>query len=310
MPGPTRRSVLLGAAAAALLAACGGDDDDATPGTGTGGTGATGDGDSASTASSEAAGSPVLGAAFDRNGLLVTGIPQRATYVLFEQTGGLLPADQAPEQLTFTVVPPSGTALPDITVDRHGLDVGRAYYPMVTTFTEAGQYDVRATIDGGEQSYPINVNDPAAVVVPQVGQPMPSGTTPTTANPLGATTLCTRETPCPFHEVSLDAALAEGRPVALLVSTPAYCQVAICGPVLDLLVTTAPTVPDVAYIHVEVYPFGAPPDAEPQPLVSDLLRVHYEPVLFVADAAGTITSRLDFVYDTPELASALAAVTA
>jgi hypothetical protein len=139
---------------------------------------------------------------------------------------------------------------------------------------------------------------------------MPSAGTPTTANPLGVGTICTQDPPCPLHEVSLDAALAEGRPVALLVSTPAFCQVAICGPVLDLLVAAAPDHPDVALIHLEVYP-GGQPDAESlSPVVSDTLGLAYEPALFVADATGTITSRLDNIYDGDELTEALGGASA
>ena len=49
--------------------------------------------------------------------------------------------------------------------------------------------------------------------------------------------ICTAEPRCPLHTTSLDAAVAAGGPVALLVSTPKFCQVAICGPVLDVLLT-------------------------------------------------------------------------
>ena len=42
-------------------------------------------------------------------------------------------------------------------------------------------------------------------------------------------------------------------PLAVLVSTPAFCQTAICGPVLDLFVAARDAHPDVTFVHVEVY---------------------------------------------------------
>lgn len=295
MLGLTRRSFLLGSGAAAALAACGGDDGggDATPTT------------ARQATSTTAAAGVVLGVTFDRNGLLVAGIEQRAPFLLFRPDGGLVPIDEAPEELTIEFTAESGSAPAPLAVARHGADVDRAYYPAVATFTATGLHTARITVGDDVLDYPFNVNDPADVAVPQVGEPLPAATTPTNADPLGVETICTADPPCPFHEVSLDAALTEGRPVALLVSTPAYCQVGICGPVLDLLIGAAPAHPDPAFIHLEVYPNGAPPAAPPSPLLAEPLGLSYEPVLFVADTAGALTARLDNIYDSVELDAAL-----
>jgi hypothetical protein len=295
----TRRSFLLGSGAAAMLAACGGDDGEATPTTATPTTTAAGSG-----------ATPVLGVAFDANGVLVAGIEQRAPFLLFESTGGLLATDDAPAELAFEITPEGGEALAPITVARHGDDVGRAYYPLLHTFDATGLHRITADVGGALLEQTINVNEPDAVPVPQVGQPLPGAPTPTAADPLGVQTICTADPVCPLHDVSLDAALAEGRPVALLVSTPAYCQVAICGPVLDLLVGAAPSVPDLAVIHLEVYPNGEPTAESISPVVTETLRLTYEPALFVADATGAVTARLDNVYDGAELAEALRSATA
>jgi hypothetical protein len=299
VPRLTRRSFLLGSGAAAVLAACGGDDGEATPTTAAPSTTAAAGGDS-----------PVLGVAFDANGVLVAGIDQRAPFLLFESTGGLLASEDAPAELTFEITPDGGEALAPITVERHGDDVGRAYYPLVTTFAATGLHQVTASLDGALLEQTINVNPADAVAVPQVGQPLPGAPTPTVADPRGVQTICTADPVCPLHDVSLDAALAEGRPVALLVSTPAYCQVAICGPVLDVLVAAAPSVPDIAVIHLEVYPNGEPTAESISPVVTETLRLTYEPALLVADATGTVTARLDNVYDGAELAEALRGATA
>jgi hypothetical protein len=306
----SRRGFVLGSGAGLAgllaLAACGDDDDggDAgnqsqTPGNGGDGDGQDGEGSS---------GQLVLGEAFDRNALLVASIAQRAPYVLFESSGGLVPVADAPDEVTFTFTPQDGgDALEPITTTRRGDDVDRPYYPVVATFPSAGLWDVTADLgDGRTLTSVVAVNETSPLA--QIGDPLPVAPTPTVADTLGVTHLCTDDPACPLHEVSLDAATAAGRPVAVLVSTPAFCAVGICGPVLDLLVDATDGRDDVDAIHVEVYTeSGDDGPGEPSPLVVDTFALGWEPVLFVADATGTVVARLDNIYDGPELAEALAA---
>lgn len=286
----SRRGFLLGSSAAALLMACGDDDASTSPG---------------DTSTGDSSTGLVLGEAFDRNLLLVTGIPQRAPFVLFERSGGLVRPIDAPNTIAFTLVSEAGVALAPVTTPRRGDDIDRAYYPLVTTLAPPGTWSVTADLgDGRTLTSSVVVN--ASSAVPQVGTPLPVAPTPTTAAPLGATTICTRNPPCPLHEVSLDAAVAAGRPVAVLISTPAYCQTGICGPVLDLLIEAAADT-DLEVIHVEVYTQSTAGATGPvSPLVTDTFGLEYEPALFVADATGMITARLDNIYDGPELTEALA----
>lgn len=60
--------------------------------------------------------------------------------------------------------------------------------------------------------------------------------------PRGVDEICARRPPCGMHEMSLDAALREGRPVMLTFATPAHCQPAVCGPMVDTIevVRTSP----------------------------------------------------------------------
>jgi hypothetical protein len=280
----------VGAAGAYVLAACSGDDPVST-------------GDAPTTTTPAPV---VLGESFDRNTLLVPGIPQRMPFLLFAASGGLIERADAPAELTFSfTLQGGGATMPDVTVARAGDAVDRVYYPAVATFPSVGVWDVATDLDGLPLTSSVAVNE--QTTVPQVGDPLPAAPTPTVADPLGVTTLCTRDPQCPFHEVSLADALAAGRPVAVLLSTPAYCQVAICGPVLDLLVDQPPAIDT---IHIEVFPNGPPADdaTNVSPLVNDTFGLTYEPALFVAGADGRIAARLDNIYDAPELAAALALV--
>lgn len=303
----SRRGFVLGSGAGLAglltLAACGDDEDPDTDTQSQAG----GSGDGEPEPTDTGGGQLVLGEAFDRNLLLVAGIAQRAPYVLFESSGGLVPVADAPPEVSFTfTAQEGGEELDPITTARRGDDIERPYYPVAVTFPAAGLWDVTADLgDGRTLTSAVNVS--ATSELAQIGDPIPVAPTPTTADPLGVTHLCTADPTCALHEVSLDAAAAT-RPVAVLVSTPAFCQVGICGPVLDLLIDATGDRDDVDAIHVEVYTEATDTGTgEPSPLVVDTFALGWEPALFVADATGTVVARLDNIYDGPELAEALAA---
>jgi hypothetical protein len=90
----------------------------------------------------------------------------------------------------------------------------------------------------------------------------------------------------------------------LLVSTPAFCQTAICGPVLDLLVERRADLAaaHVGVVHAEVYV-----DEKAQEATSTVttLGLRHEPALFLAAADGTVQNRLDYTFDRTELDQAL-----
>lgn len=286
----SRRSFLVGSGAAAFVAACGDD----------GGN----DGLAATTTTTTAPGGLVLGEGFDRNGQFVAGIPQRAPYLLFEATGGL--AVDAPAELEFTVVDEGGEPVGGpVSVARHGDDIQRAYYPLEFTWPEPGTYTTRTEVQGQALESPMIANAPGGLAVPQVGQPFPAVTTPTIAAPQGVQTICTRDPACPFHDVSVDA-VAGTMALVLLVSTPAFCQTQVCGPVLELLIAALPPDhPRITPIHLEVYPGSPPPQGQPSSVVTDL-GLQWEPSLFVVAGDGLVSARLDNVFDGTELAEALA----
>jgi hypothetical protein len=190
-------------------------------------------------------------------------------------------------------------------VQRRSDGVPAAYYPLRYTFPEPGFYTVRTTPEGGAAiDATIIVNGPGSSELVQPGNPMPRLATPTTAAPLGVDPLCTRSPACDLHEVSLEDALANDRPVAFLVSTPAFCQIGVCGPVLDLVIEQQAAYPDVQFIHCEVY------RDEQGPQTGDLVQavgdlgMEYEPGLFLVQG-GVLVERLDNVFDRTELVAAL-----
>lgn len=288
LPPLTRRAFLGGAvaSAAALVAGCGG-----------------GSGSPATTAAADGALSRNL-VRFFPDGLFGAGTPLRLPF-------GIADADRVfvtdlPATLDFQIRTIDGAAVTTVTVPlRKGDQLPRPYYALTTTLVTPGQYEVQVTVDGVTTSSGFTVLPAEQVPVATVGDRLAPFDTPTVADPRGVDPICTRQPPCPFHEITLTEALAEGRPVAFLVGTPAFCQTATCGPVLDELIAAAATRTDLRVVHADVYTDDTA--TTPAPVVT-AFALNYEPVLWVVGADGVVTARLDVIWNRDELAAALATV--
>lgn len=285
---PTRRAVLFGAGGLAVAGAAGfgvsrlvgGDDGEA------------GLGDDV-----------VLGAFFGAESPFVAaGIEQRAVFGLLDSNGPVNAG--SPDELSFTVTPEGQAGGDPLVVARHDLELPRPYYPVRFTARQPGTYVARTEVDGRALEAAFMVASLEQVGVPQVGDPLPTIPTPTTDQARGVDPICTRDPACPLHEQSLDQVLSDGRPVAVLVSTPAFCQTAICGPVLDVLLARRDEVAEeVVLLHAEVYTDRTAEQLTP---AVQGLGLNYEPALFVAGADGILRARLDNIFDAEEMRAALA----
>ena len=174
------------------------------------------------------------------------------------------------------------------------------YYVIRHRFDRPGYPSVEASYQGRTAKAALEVVDPAAATVPFPGKPMISVSTPTVADPRGVNPICTRQPACPLHDVSLDAALAERRPLAVLFATPALCQSRICGPVLDTLLSQREAFADrVRFLHVEI--FKTLERNGPVVEAVQAYGLQQEPFLFLAGADGVVRERLDNAFDRSEL---------
>jgi hypothetical protein len=286
-------SGLLLVGAPSVLAACGGDD-----------------GEDGETLGLEPAGNQLVGLFNYQQGFLVSGLPQRAAFAIATAAGP--PATEGPATIDARLVF-DGATKDEVVLERHDDGTPIPYYPLVTTFDAPGVWTLATELDGIESTQSFQVQTEGDVRLVQVGQAMPSVATPTTADALGVEPLCTRSDPCPLHAVSAAEALAAGGPVVVMISTPKYCATAVCGPVLDLVVEQVEANPGVQFVHAEVYnrpDAGSEPASEGTTPAVEAFGLTYEPSLFVADASGTVTARLDNVFDRSELLTALATATA
>jgi hypothetical protein len=238
--------------------------------------------------------------------ILRTGIEQRMPWGLADRDG--VPLADPPPSVTMTITDHAGApAGAPINVDRHHDGTPQAYYPLRTTLTDPGTYTVSVAVGGRTFTRNVVFATPDQVPLVQPGERAVPVVTPTPADHRGVEPICTRTPPCPLHDLTLSDALSNGRPTAFLISTPAFCQTAVCGPVLELLLEEAPQRPLNA-VHAEVY---ANAMATGDPLRATLAeavtayKLSFEPSLIVADNKGMVAERLDFVFDRAELRQAL-----
>jgi hypothetical protein len=287
----SRRTFLAAGASAAVVTACGG-----------GGKGSAANSSAAPTTRAGTGG--LVLALFSDPSALVPGKPQRLTFGVADNDGVILAKPPA-ATIDFSVAF-DGKSVARVTASSHQTDLPRPYYPLEFTPAAPGVYTIVATVNGTPLQAHVQI--PATTTVIGAGQPMIPADTPTVANPRGVQLLCTRDPVCPLHDVTLREALTGGTPVAFLVATPKFCQTAICGPVLDVLLSQKDRFPQIKMLHAEVYASEA--DAQPgRQKLTDVVNAYgltFEPVLYLARADGTIVQRLDTIFDGVELHDALA----
>lgn len=289
----SRRQVLLGATGTVLLAACAkkedGGDDASLPST-------------TSTLPGASSGGLVLFKAFQPK--QPAGVDLRLPLALADSEGSF--DVDLPKTISVRLRGPDGTVGAPMAIERHEQDLPRGYFPLRTRFDAAGRWTIVAEAGKTQVETTLDVA-PASDLpsVPAPGDPLPNIPTPTRKDHQGVNPICTATPPCPFHAVSLDEAIGAGNPIVLLVSTPAYCQVAICGPVLDLLIKRKAHFDQagITAIHAEVYVDRQAQETSP---TVDALGLDFEPSLFLAAPDGTVTDRLDSIFDGNELDDALA----
>jgi hypothetical protein len=215
--------------------------------------------------------------------------PQRIAFALAD---GPKFASGPPAKLAFgqgqTLGPPVDTVL-----HARGLPKGRGIYTADVTLPQAGAWTgvvkVRQNGKARNTGLAFQVQDQPAA--PVAGQPAPRAPSPTVSNPMGVDPICTRNPPCPLHQVSLSDVIGAGKLVAALFATPALCQSRYCGPVLDDLLTLTDQYQDrITFVHTEIYTNLQGNDLVP---TVKAWGIQTEPWLFGIDGSGTVVSRLD-----------------
>lgn len=176
------------------------------------------------------------------------------------------------------------------------------YYAFRMTIDEPGVY--RLIVEGGPtDGVAFSVSDPATVGIATPGELLPSFDTPTPVAPGGVDPICTRDPMCEFHSITLTEALNTGKSVAYFIGTPALCQTGTCIPALEALVETMPEYTDTTVaVHAEVYADTTGTSLTPAMTATQL---SFEPAIYITRPDGTISDRLDGLWNASELREAL-----
>lgn len=223
----------------------------------------------------------------------VAGIDERVTVALLQGSGPYKTTE--PVELSIDGQP--------VQSKMYNEGISLPYFLTRHRFDKPGVHDIKAKVGGRTLSTVVQVADPASVKVPYPGKPLIRTSTPTVANPQGVNPLCTLQPACPLHDVSLDAALDEKKPLALLFATPALCQSQLCGPVLqNLLALRDEFSGKVRMLHAEIFTNLQGQTVTP---AVTAYALESEPFLFLAGADGIVRDRLDNAYDKAEVREAL-----
>jgi hypothetical protein len=171
-----------------------------------------------------------------------------------------------------------------------------AVYESQVRFDKPGAWAVLVVTQTGDTYVAapsrVQVSTKRDDAIPDVGERPPKVATDTLESVQGDEDLLdTRVPPSDMHRESFDQVVGT-KPVALLFATPQLCQSRVCGPVTDVALQLKAEYGDrVEFIHQEVYVDNIPNAGLREPLRAFQLRT--EPWLFVVDAGGRITARLE-----------------
>ena len=189
---------------------------------------------------------------------------------------------------------------------KHSTNIDPPYWPFRIDIAATGIYTL--IIEGGTpDGAGVQIMDPSTVSIPLIGSTLPGFDTPTVSNSRGIDPLCTRNPePCPLHDITLNEALALGKPIAYLVGTPAHCQTGTCAPALDALLSLREQVGDnITMLHAEIYTDDTATVVAP---AVEALSMTYEPALFITNTNGVVVERFDAIFDEVEITEAFAAL--
>jgi len=136
---------------------------------------------------------------------------------------------------------------------------------------------------------------------PAIGAAAPSSVTARTLDVPDLSHITTDPDPDPgLYALSLHEALAEGKPLAVLFATPAYCVTATCGPLVEDLSRLREQFGEQAnFVHVEVYRDPHLIQAGGRPGKDDVVDavkewgLPTEPWTFVIDSNGVVHAKFE-----------------
>ncbi len=187
-------------------------------------------------------------------------------------------------------------------------------YVADVAFARSGVWVATLVSSDGEESIPTPFGVDPHSSVPEVGEPAVVVAS-RTASSIGDLSAITTDTDpdLALYEISLDEALANGKPTVVAFATPAFCTSATCGPVVETIKAFRRSFPDDAnWIHVEIYENIDVDNFADLVLTEAVAAWAFptEPWVYVMDGSGIVVARFEGFVSQDELAAALAAASA
>lgn len=140
---------------------------------------------------------------------------------------------------------------------------------------------------------------------PDIGENVPLSQNRTLDTEPDINKLTSGSEPIPaFYQITVANAVVDERPAVIIFSTPAFCQTAICAPVLNSVEEVFESLgDDVNFIHLEIYK-----QFNPELVLADEVaewELSSEPWTFVLDKEGRVAARLGGPVSSHELISVL-----
>lgn len=248
----------------------------------------------------------------------------RFLFSLADQANKIVAAPDVPVTLEFYDVAADSDAVVFTAETRFlwAIEGERGLYAATVEFPKAGRWGVRLTAtfpDGRTEQVRADFDVAASGSTPAIGAAAVSVDTPTAADVGGdlAKVSTDKEPSATFYTRSVADAVAAKDPFVLVFATPAFCQTAICGPMLDTVKALSADYPMLTFINVEPYKMAFT-DGRLQPELAggqlqaatwtDAWGLRTEPWVIVVDAAGKVTAKFEAVVAKDELLAAFDAV--
>ena len=169
------------------------------------------------------------------------------------------------------------------------------YWVAYAEVPHAGIWGLSAEItmaDGATTQAQFTIEIKAEALSPDIGDAVPASQNRTLATEPDIEKLTSDSSPnLAFYQMTVADALVNELPSVIIFSTPAFCQTAICGPVLNSGEEVFETLGDKAnFIHLEIYK-----QFNPELILADEVtewNLSSEPWTFVLDDEGRVTARL------------------
>ena len=187
-------------------------------------------------------------------------------------------------------------------------------YASQIQIPSVGHWIVAATIvsEGKRSAGTAALTATSGSIPAEIGTKALSMKTPVAHSVAEARQICTRNPPDPLHYISLDKALANGKPTVVAFATPALCESMLCGPVVDEMLKAFQAIGKAKanFIHVEEFLPG--PDLKPPaPSLENASPAfkawgfHTEPWVIVIDKDGIIRGRFEGPVTAPQIEAAV-----